>query len=275
MNGKPVMSADEVEMWTKAAEDIKTPQVLARIGDHNKAIVSTVATVGTLLAGLGGVTAGISITRTTFYFHGAPVIPVGALATSVLAGTAVAVALFGRRPAFAVLNTNNLFAVKDWYVKEVDRGKRAVQVASGLLIVSAFVAAITSLVAGVLAVANAQTDPRNLATLSATSGEGSAVTVQLAGAVDGLDEDEYLVVAVSSNAPAGTADGNLISGMIYPDGGGKATLNSSAQAPVGSTQVTATIKVLCKGEAAGTASADYTLTASYPKVPKPERKQAA
>ncbi len=74
------MSADEIAMWTKAAEDIKTPQVLARIADHNKAIISTVGAVGTL-------------PRRTRWL---------------LAGVAVAVALFGKRPEFAVLNTNNL-----------------------------------------------------------------------------------------------------------------------------------------------------------------------
>jgi len=269
------MSADEIARWTKAAEDLATPQVLARIAAHDKAVVSTVGTVGTLLAGLGGVTAAISITRTTFYAHGIPVIPVGALLTSVLASAAVAVALFGSRPEFAVLNTNNLLKVKEWYEAEVARGKTTVQIASVLFISAAFVAAATSALAGILAITNAQTDPRNLATVSTTFGDKGAVTVHLSGAVDGLDKDEHLVIAVTGNAQDATAAGDLISVEAYPDENGKATLDAEAQASIGSTQVTAAIWVLGKGDTVDRTkpvpAPDFTLTASYPKVPVPEK----
>ncbi|MGY2873492.1 hypothetical protein ACVW00_000682 [Marmoricola sp. URHA0025 HA25] len=270
----PTMSADEIAMWTKAADDLAAPQVLARIAAHDKAVVSTVGTVGTLLAGLGGVTAAISITRGTFYLHGLPVVPVGALATSLLAGLAVGVALFGSRPEFAVVNTHNLLQVKKWYAQEVDRGKTTVQIASGLFIGAAFVAAATSAVAGVLAVTNAQTDPRNLAALSTTAGDKGAVTVHLSGAVDGLDKDEHLLVAVTGDSQARAGD--LISVEVYPDADGKATLDAEAQAPVGSTKVVAAIWVLGKGETADGATTsrsapDFGLTATYPEVPEPEK----
>jgi hypothetical protein len=271
------MSEDEVARWTKAAEDISTPQVLARIADHNKAVVRTVAIVGTLLAGLGGVAAAISFTWTTFYWQEIPVVPVGALTTSVLAGIAVAIALFGSRPQFALLSTDDLMDVKDWYVQEANRGKWAVRIASCFFIAAALVAATTSAVAGGLAISRAPTDPRNLAGLSATYGRNSAVEVHLSGSVDGLDQDEHLQVAVISNAPEGTVDGDLIGVEVYPDETGKATLDSVARAPVYSTQVTASIWVLGKGETVEnttqppTSGRDFTLTATYPKVPKPEQ----
>jgi hypothetical protein len=98
--------------------------------------------------------------------------------------------------------------------------------------------------------------------------------------VDGLDEDEHLVVTVTSNAPTTGSHAALVGVDVYPDADGKATLDSETLGAVHSTQVTASIWVLGKDEIAGATTpppgdADFKLAASYPKVPAPKSAKAS
>lgn len=266
------LSQDEIDYLTEAAKDLTPDKVLVRIAESDKAIISTVGTIGTLLAGFGGVAAAISVTRSTVLLGDVPIIPVGALATSVLASIAVAVALVGSRPVFEKINPNNLLVVKKWLESQVSRGRRTVRIASRFFIAAALTAVVTSTLAGWLAIRDAQTDPRSLAALEASVGDKGAVKVQLSGAVDGLDESEHLSVIVVSR-PTSADAAPLITIEVYPDGDGKVALDADAVAPTGSTQVIAKVWVVKEDESPQTYRAReplVLLTARYPKVAEPE-----
>lgn len=253
------MPNDEFTMWEEAAQDLQPPKVLAKIYEHQKFVVSTVSTVGTLLAGLGGVTAAITITRTTTYWNGVPVVPACALLVSFLAGLAVVVSLVARRPRFDTVNTNNMSDVRTYILGEIDRNKNTLKVSSGLLLAAAIAAVVTSLGAGISTIAEDE-GPRNQTSLSAAAGKGGAVTITLAGAVDRLYKDQFLSVQISSPS----TDGHLADLTVHPDAAGKATLSAAVQAPAASTTVNAVITVR---NSAGQQGASYTLSATFAAVP--------
>ena len=255
-----------VEMYEEAAKDLQPPKVLARIVEHNKFVISTVSTVGTLLAGLGGVTAAVAVTRTTYQWHDIPLVPVGALATSVLAALAVVVALFARRPRFEAFNTQNDILVKDYFDHEIARNRRTLKVSWFFFLSAAVAAAVTALVAGVLVLAQ-PADPRNLAALTATVGDKGAVTVALGGTVDGLDDDQVVRVAVVSDAQSEP----VLTTIVYPDKDGVATLAGSASAPVGGTSMTAYVEVSVSD---ARVVDSYELVVDHPKVPAPAAEPA-
>lgn len=255
------MSRGEADVWAKAAEDLTPSNSLERVTAYNQFIIGSISTVGTLLAGLGGITAAVTVTRSTKEIHGVPIIPVLALLTSVLAGAAVTTALVNRRPATDRVNTLNLYNVRDWFDKQIDLNKQRVRWASGLFIGAACVATVTAAVAGGLALASAFDDPRNLTSVSATTGDKGAVTIHLGGAVDRLHDDQYVVVEVTS----GTAKAPILSQQIFPDGDGKVSLAGEAMAPAGSTSATSEVSVFASGEQH--ASQSYSSTVSYAKVP--------
>ena len=86
------MSDDEATMWAKAAEGLQPPAMLVRALEHQKSVISTVATVGTLLAGLGGVTAAITAGRGSSG-DGSQLVLLLTTVVSALAGSAVVTAL--------------------------------------------------------------------------------------------------------------------------------------------------------------------------------------
>ena len=119
------ISDDEAEMLDESAQELTPIKNLARATEHTKFIITTVGTIGTLLAGAGGVTAAVALNRTTVYWQGIPVVPVGALLTSVFAGLSVGIALWGRRPSFTVGNAQRLEDVKAWFEAEIGRKREA------------------------------------------------------------------------------------------------------------------------------------------------------
>ncbi|WP_166133929.1 helicase associated domain-containing protein [Nocardioides ochotonae] len=254
------MSKARAQMLRESAKELTPEKNLDRANEHTKFVITTVGTIGTLLAGAGGVTAAIAIGRSTLDLCGIPVVPVGALVTSILAGVSVGVALWGRRPNFTDVNPSRLEDVEAWFGTEIDRKKSPVTWSARIFIWSAFAAAITSAIAGILVITSAT--PRNNASLSTTVGDKGAVAIELGGAVDGVDEDGKVTVSVTTNAPRkGDAPQELISVEVYPDVDGKATLSGKTIAPPGSTSATAHIL-------AGAGNDEtWDLHVSFPQVP--------
>lgn len=246
------MPDDEAAMWAKAAEGLQPPAMLVRALEHQKSVISTVATVGTLLAGLGGVTAAITAGR------GSQLVLLLTTVVSALAGSAVVTALAARRPTFDEINTHDLLEVRDYHLRELDRRRTPLRLSSGLLISAAVLAVLVALVAG------GQTlladGPRNLASLSTTVGAKGTVTVTLGGAVDRLGPDEHVRVQVTD----GQGEGPLVDQTVHPDGTGTATLSAAAVVPAGSTSVTATVQV---HGADGQPTTTYELSATHPPPP--------
>ncbi len=264
------ISDDEAEMLDESAQELTPIKNLARATEHTKFIITTVGTIGTLLAGAGGVTAAVALNRTTVYWQGIPVVPVGALLTSVFAGLSVGIALWGRRPSFTVGNAQRLEDVKAWFEAEIGRKKRPIRWSSRMFMAAAFSAVATSAVAGLLVITNPVERPRNLASFSTTVAGKGEVTIHLSGAVDGLENDATLIVTVTSNAPGqdeASQPDQFIHLEVRPDADGKAALDSEAQAPVGSTQVTATLRVIGGDDGGSDDDHAWTLGASYPEVP--------
>lgn len=273
------MSADDLAMWEEAAKDLLPPKTLAKVVERHQFVITTVSTVGTLLAGLGGVTAAITITRTTHYsqpfdsFPAIPFVPVSALLVSVLAGAAVIVSLAARRPKFTLLNTHNAYEVRDYYTTQIEHSTRILPAAYGLLLAAALLATITSGITGVVAISDPSggpaADPRNLASLTTSVGAGGAVTATLAGAVDRVQEGHHVRVQITSDI----AQAPLADLMVYPDGDGKASLAAETQVPVGTNNVKAVITV---SDETGTQLGEkFTLRADYPAVPEPTATAAA
>lgn len=264
------MSQARAKVLGESAKELTPEKNLDRANEHTKFIIATVGTIGTLLAGAGGVTAAIAIDRTTLYLGGIPVVPVGALVTSALAGLSVGVALWGRRPNFAEVNPLILEDVESWFAAEIDRKKKPVTWSARFFIWAAFAAVLTSVIAGVLVLADPVSTPRNLASFSTTVADKGVVTLHLGGAVDGLDEHAHMSVVVTTNAPGQTtgSEDRLVDVDVRPDADGKVTLDAEATAPVGSSAAVATVRA---GDGDGTPEGDktWTLTVSYPTVPAP------
>lgn len=252
-----VMSAGEATMWETAAAELHPHKMLARAMEHQKAVVTTVATVGTLLAGLGGVTAAIT-------FDGGPswagisLVPLLTLAVSVLAGSAVLTALIARRPTFQMLNIHNLLSVQDYYRTELARRSVSLRISSGLLLGAASLAVLVAFLAGVNTLL--PDGPRNQASLSTSVGAGGVVTVTLGGAVEQVKDGEHVRVEISD----GQAGSLLVDQTVYPDGAGKAAVSAQTVAPAGSTSVVATLQVLGPDAQPTTR---FTLSATHPPVP--------
>lgn len=251
----PPLSNDEASMWEEAAADLQPPKMLARALEHQKSVISTVTTVGALLAGLGGVTATITFASGSSWSG----VPLLTLAVSVLAGSAVLTALVARRPTFAVVNTHNLLEVRDYYQAELRRRRTGLKLSSGLLISAAGLAVLVAFLAGLQTLL--VDSPRNSSSLSTSVGAEGAVTVTLGGAVDRLGAGEHVRVEISD----GRGEGPMVDQTVHPDATGTATLAAETVASPGPTSVTATVTVLdAEGRPTGTV---YTLTATHPPVP--------
>lgn len=265
------ISDDEAKLLDESAKELTPAKNLARANEHTKFIITTVGTIGTILAGAGGVTAAVAINRTTVYWHDIPVVPLGALLTSAFAGLAVGIALWGRRPNFELGNPERLEQVKQWFEDEIGRKKAPLQWSSRMFIAAVFTAVATSVLAGVLVIATPVERPQNMVSFSTTVADKGVVTMHLGGAVDGLDEDATVVVTVTSNAPPrskNTDVDHLIHMDVRPDAGGKAVLDAEALAQVGSTHAIATVRVNDGDQEAGSGE-EWTMLASYPRVPDP------
>ena len=262
------MSRARAKVLGESAKELTPEKNLDRANEHTKFIIATVGTIGTLLAGLGGVTAAITIDRTTLYLGGIPVVPVGALVTSALAGLSVGVALWGRRRKFAEVNPLILEDVDNWFAAEIDRKRRPVTWSARFFIWAAFAAVLTSVIAGTLVLADPVSTPRNLTSFSTTVADKGVVTMHLGGTVDGLDDHAHMSVVVTTNASGQTkgSKDRLVDIDVRPDADGKVTLDAEAIAPVGSSSAVATVRA---GDGDGTPEGDktWTLTVSYPTVP--------
>lgn len=243
VHNKDALSPDEIPIWRDAAKTLTPIKTLEKISEHNKFILSTVTTIGTVLTGFGAVTATVAVSRNTYTINGFPVVPAGALLTSALASLAVAVALFGRRLEFRKVNSNNLVAVKKFYTDQVNRSKGPIKWASKFFTAAAFAAAATAIVAGVLVVSH-PSNPRSLASMSASVGADGAVSIKVSGTVDGLGNDYVVSVKVFVGDNAETEDDPpLIDLTISPDKDGVATISGETKAPAGSSEATAVIAV--------------------------------
>lgn len=272
------ISDDEAEILDESAQELTPIKNLARANEHTKFIITTIGTIGTLLAGAGGVTAAIAINRTTLYWQGVPVVPVGALLTSVFAGLSVGIALWGRRPSFRTGNSQRLEDVKQWFEDEIARKKTPIRWSSRMFIAAAFTAVATSAFAGVLVIANPVERPRNLASFHTTVADKGVVTMHLGGAVDGLDEDAILKVLATANAPIpdnGEQPDELIYADVRPDADGKVALEAEAPAPVGSTQASVTVRVDGGDDTRTDDDHEWVMTATYPEVPAPSAQGTA
>jgi hypothetical protein len=197
---------DMDEVWKLAAAEHNPAKSLERITGYQQAVLDRIGLLGTLLTGLGAVTAAVVVTRDTYTttilgWEHVPVIPLGALVSAVLGALAVMVALVARRPRFAKLNPQNITSVDEWFGKEIKRNKWPTRIASWLFIGAAAVAALTSAVAGLLVIGQPDQTVVNQATLSATTGEDS-ISGHLGGSVNRLDEDEAALVVVGYCPPA-------------------------------------------------------------------------
>ena len=118
----PEMSDDEHEMWEKAGEDLTPPKTLSRIVAQQEFVVDNITKVGTILAGVSGITAAITITRATWYYNGVPLIPVLTLITTCLAALAVLLSFAARRPAFRLVNINDAYDIRRYFVSPTKSG---------------------------------------------------------------------------------------------------------------------------------------------------------
>jgi hypothetical protein len=94
------------------------------------------------------------------------------------------------------------------------------------------------------------------------------VTISLGGTVDNLGHGQYIEVrlTVPANPDSGRKPRVLASQTAYPDKDGRVALKADTQAPVGSSLVQATIKVLNDDD---TEQHSFDLSAAYTEVPKP------
>lgn len=267
------MSDDEQAMWEEIGKDLQPNKVLDRLVAHQKSITSNLTTVSSLLAGFGGISAGVAINRDTWYLAGIPVIPVMALATSVLAGTAILLALRARSPRFGTANPQDAYSVRDYVSWEIDQNQQSLTTASKVFFAAAATATATAAVAGIVAVFDPTNDPtagpRNLASLSATLGDKDAVTIHLGGSIENLRDDDQVSVTVTSVGTRGDdtdVDITLIDLDVYPDADGTVTFDHDGTAPINSAEATATITIK---QSTVTEPESFTLDVSYPEVPAP------
>jgi hypothetical protein len=253
------MSPAEAAAWAEAGREITPPKVLERLASHQQFVLSNVTVLGTVLVVLGGAAATFAIRRTTAFAGDVPVVPIGALATTVAAGVAVLVALLSRRVRGQSIGGSGAMSARAYFTNEVAVRGWSLRIATSLLFLAVVLAVATAVTAGVLALVDADRpadEPRNMAALSATTGADGVVTVYLTGAVDGLENDEYLDVDVTS------AGDTIVSANVYPDGGGQAELASEALVPAGSTEAQAVITVIRSTDGAVVGS-PFVMSASF------------
>jgi hypothetical protein len=250
---EPEMSDDEHQMWEEAAKDLTPPKTLSRMLTQQEFIVDNVSKVGTLLAGVSGITAAITITRTTWYWHGIPVIPVCTLITTALAGLAVLLSLIARRPAFEFVNINDAYDIRRYFQSATASGKRMLTTSWVIFLAAILSAVATAVAAGIGAITEPPLDPtdgpRNEASLSATAGEKGAVTVKVGGSITNIPDDQFITIKVTSNPQRKPGQSKerrvvtLISTKAYPNGEGTAAIDLEASVPIGGSRAKAIIEV--------------------------------
>ncbi len=273
---EPIMSDDEHRMWEEAAQSLTPPHTLDRILTQQQFIVDNVTKVGTLLAGVSGITAAITITRTTWYWNGIPVIPAGTLITTGLAGLAVLMSLVARRPRFRFLNINDAYDVRAYYLSATVNGKRMLTVSWSVFLVAVLCAVATAVTAAAAAILDPPDDPgdgpNNRASFAAEAGEKGAVSVSLGGSITQIPEGYHAVVRVTADPQrpagpraAGRKNARIIGLVVHPDTEGTVELKVAAQVPSTSTHATARI-VLVNPEGSRLGSG-YTLRVGFARVP--------
>lgn len=262
------MSDDEHAMWEAAGEDLTPPKTLSRVIAGQEFVVDNITKVGTLLAGVSGVTAAVVIDRSTWFVSGVPVIPVGALVTTLLSGTAVLLSFVARRPKFSYVNINDAYDVRAYYDSVTTAGKRMLGASWMAFFLAVTAALVTAVLAAVAAIADPPNDPtdgpQNQTSFGATVGDKGAVTLHMGGAISNIPEGRKVAVeVVATGGVSNDARGALISTIVYPDDTGKVTLDLEAQAPASTSEATATITVT-KGSIR---EQEYTLRADFAEAP--------
>lgn len=264
------MTAREGELLA-AAEVLRPDKSLERLVEHQKSVLSSVSTVGTLLTGFGAITTAVVVDHDTYTvsFGGAdvPVVPLGTLFSVIFASMALVIALNARRPRTSTVNLDNLAAVDDWFATEYNRIERPTRIASGLLVVAVAVAILTAMLAGTIAIADPQPAPQNRATLALSSGE-KVVAGQLGGSIVGVPDENGVTVVVEAMPPSTAIPAVLTRQTAYPDEDGTVAFDIDiAPVPAGhSLRATLTVGVVQQG-AVTDATASFALDVAAPVAP--------
>lgn len=268
------MSADEIARLEEAAKELTAVKSLERIDAHQQFLVGNLSLIATLLAVAGGITGAVTITRTTEYWGGVPVVPVGALLASSLAGLSIVAALISRTPRLDQLNVNDAHQVKKFFEEVVKKRAVWLFVATALFMVAVLTAVGVAGIAGYSAITDSPQDPKgepvNRATLAATVGAAGAVTLTLGGTVTNLDDNEKVTMKVETSTTGGSAV-SILDLTAYPDAQGSIAFESSATASVGSDQAVGTLTITDRN--GGEVGEPQRFELSYPKVPPPPPKE--
>lgn len=266
------MSADEIARLEEAAKELTAVKSLERIDAHQQFLVGNLSLIATLLAVAGGITGAVTITRTTAYWWGVPVVPVGALLASSLAGLSIMAALISRTPRLDNVNVDDAQQVKAFFEEAVKKRAVPLMFATSLFTAAVLTAVGVAGIAGYYAITDPKGDPVNRATLAATVGAAGAVTLTLGGTVTNLDDDEKVTMKVETSTTGDTATSVSVLGLTaYPDAQGSITFETAATAPVGSDQAVGTLTIT--DEDGGEVGEPYRFELSYPKVPPPPPKE--
>ncbi|WP_406738568.1 hypothetical protein OG365_24430 [Streptomyces sp. NBC_00853] len=134
-------AGDSDQRWKAAAEELAPHKSLQRMTANSRSMVGTIAVVATLLAGLG--------TFAASQLTSEPILMYAASASVFLATLSAALSLSTLIDRGKRVNLSNLTAVKDWYERELERGRRGAW--GGALLIAAILIAGTTSFVGLIA----------------------------------------------------------------------------------------------------------------------------
>lgn len=218
------------ERWETASGELTPEKSLSRVNTNARATVGSVTLVGTLLTGLGLLSAQTLPT-------GGPVRGF-ALAAAAAAGIAVLLALLYLALRLERLNVQDIGEVENWYHRQFRRAYLAVA-ASWLLVLAVVLAAVTA----VLGLAHVGRPEPALGLRLA--GTGDQRTVEADVSVSGLDPGALVVVRILGVAAAACPEVVLFDSRNTADQSGKVSLKSS----IGSLPCNSAFRLDVQGEA--------------------------
>lgn len=207
-----------------------------------------------------------------------PVVPVGALLASSLAGLSIVAALISRTPRWYNVNVDDTQQVKTFFEAVVKKRVVPLLVATVLFMMPVLTAVGVAGIAGLHAITDPPHGPKgnpvNRGTLAASVGAAGAVTLTLGGTVTNLDDDEKVTMKVTmkveTSTTGDTANSVSVLGLTaYPDAQGSITFETAATAPVGSDHAVGTLTIT--DEDGGEVGEPHRFELSYPKVPPPPK----
>ena len=178
--------------WQTLADELAPAKSLARIDAATARVISNVSIIGTILMGLGLLTAGYSGTSRSIQFAASLVVAVAVLAiTSALLAQVLTI----RKG----INPNNLEEVKEWYIVQFKRRAYAARTSTLLLILAVAISGVT----GILGVLDRERSGSTLAvTQTLTTSEAHPASAGSSLIVDvtfrRLDPSETAVLTVKA-----------------------------------------------------------------------------